>query len=357
MKLSTTSIFVLFLFVGCSKAPVTDNSLLGYGPFEVKVAVSPETVERAQTMQQAVALLTAKDYPNLDALAAKLRKSQDAYANGNWKLEDFYAALDLSEEATGTEWQEKLKSLRDWVKASPDSITARVALADVMVSYAWTARSNSWSGPITEEASNLLQQRLQEAITVLAEAKPLPEHCPHWHSVNLIAALGLQVERSKFDQLFKEAIQSQPAYSGYYTRRAYFLLPQWYGKEGEWESDLKSSADELGGEAGDLLYARVVWRMHARQFYDNVFHQTQLSWPRVEKGFEVMLKSFPNSLSAKSERAYLAALALDYPKARKYFDELQGQADLTVWRTTDMFKSVARSVYANSTGAVTEAPK
>jgi hypothetical protein len=162
----------------------------------------------------------------------------------------------------------------------------------------------------------------------------------------LTTQLGLPTERSQYDATFEEATRNWPDYSPYYCRRALYLLPRWNGTEGEWESNLEKSADRIGGEEGDLLYARVVWSMHQSHVYKNIFRENELSWPRVNKGFEIMEAQFQDSLAAKSEHAYLAALAGDAGTSRKYFDELGGRVDLSVWNSQGDFQRFATWAYS-----------
>lgn len=122
------------------------------------------------------------------------------------------------------------------------------------------------------------------------------------------AALGLQAKRTQFDGIFNEATRSEPGYETYYYRRAIYLLPRWYGLEGEWESDLATAADKLGGEQGDMLYAQVVWNLN-QLYYVTPFPDANLSWKRVDRGFEVIEKRYPDALEARVERAYLACIA------------------------------------------------
>lgn len=136
---------------------------------------------------------------------------------------------------------------------------------------------------------------------------------------------------------FEDATHVWPDYNPHYNHRAFYLLPRWYGTEGEWESDLGKSADRTGGIQGDLLYARVVWHMHRTHSYTNIFKQCNISWPRVNRGFDIMEKQFPNSLAGKSEHAYLAFLAGDKKVARKQFDKINLKIDLSVWPSQDRF--------------------
>ncbi len=159
--------------------------------------------------------------------------------------------------------------------------------------------------------------------------------------------LGQDIEKPEFDAIFNRATNSAPDYKGYYLRRAFYLLPRWHGAQGEWESDLASSADRIGGEKGDELYAQVVWCMHKAHMFTNIFKQNNLSWQRIDKGFDVIEKDFPDSLAAKSEAAHLAVLAHDRKNARKYFDQTEGKVDSSEWRSLDEYVHLADWAYSH----------
>jgi hypothetical protein len=256
---------------------------------------------------QALSLLATKDYDKLDALAAKLRASKECSADGVWQLASVYDGLAPLNSAPDTAWDDRVMALGAWAAARPESITARVAWADVLVAYAWKARGGGEVNTVTTEGWRLFFQRLGQAVTILNAARSLNEQCPEYWSTLMRAALGLQVKRLQFDGIFDEAIKSEPGYETYYYRRAIYLLPRWYGREGEWESDLARQADKLGGENGDVLYAQVVWNLN-QLYFVTPFPDGNLSWKRVDHGFEIIEKHFPDVLEARYERAYLASL-------------------------------------------------
>jgi hypothetical protein len=155
------------------------------------------------------------------------------------------------------------------------------------------------------------------------------------------------VSKEQYNKTFNEAINEYPDYSYYYCIRAVFLLPRWYGEDGEWEKDLTQAADRIGGEAGDELYAKVVWGVSQYGSLGNIFKENKLLlWERVDRGFAVILKKYPDSLGAKNQRALLAAMAGDKDKARKYFMDTQGRADLTQWSDKGEFMDCVNWAFA-----------
>ena len=318
---------------------VAESSAL---PFQVTtIWPDAESKEMNDRKAQAKTLINAKNYNQIDDFAAKLRSSKETYANGLWKLADIYAGLVPSDNAPDNEWGNRIADLQAWVAAKPESITARVSLANVLVNYAWQARGSGYANTVTDQGDQLFGKRLNQAMEILNQAENLKESCPHYWPVKMRAALGLGMDRDNFNSIFSQAITNASNYASSYLQRAIYLMPRWNGGEGEMEGDLEKLADQKGGDDGDMLYAQVVWGIHSRASSDNIFKENHFSWPRVDRGFAVIEKRFPDSLAAKGERAYLAAYAGDTEKTREYLKETQGQADLAIWYYKNEYIRVA----------------
>jgi hypothetical protein len=301
---------------------------------------SAETKAQNEIKSQALALFTNRDYDSLEKMAADYRSSNEQFADGTPKLSLVYAGLEPAEQDSEQVWQRCQIQMQQWIHAKPESVTPRIAMARVLTSYAWKARGGGWAYEVKEEDWQTFFARLRGAQNYLEQAEKLKERCPvFWTTLQRIA-LGLQVGRKKYDAIFNQARREFPNYEAYYNNRAICLLPGWHGAAGEWESDLAKSADKIGGEAGDVLYARVIWYVHTAGVSTNIFKETpRLSWPRVQRGFDGILKESPDSLAAKTERAHLAALKGDKTRARVFFLETKGQVDFCLWDGGDAFHS------------------
>jgi len=352
MKLRVICLLLPLFLLGCSKkspeaerrANIQPSSTL---PFQITVAESPETMEINDISNRAANLLATKDYDKLDDLAATYRASKEAYPDGMWKLAYVYAGTDGPENAPEDQWPAHQKEIEAWIQAKPQSITARVALARFLRDYAWHARGSGYANTVTDESWQLFGQRLTRAAAILTDAKNLKETCPVYWSTFLGVALGLEANKEQYDRIFDQAARAEPDYHFYYQTRAVYLLPRWHGQPGEWEEDLAKSADRIGGEDGDMLYAQVVWDIHHYGSSDNVFDENKgISWERVDRGFEVIEKRFPDSIAAKNERAHLAGLAGDKEKARKYFIQTEGKVDLSDWNAKGEFIDAANWAFA-----------
>ncbi len=325
----------IFVFRGAGS-----NSLAAV-PVETEEAKAQNSIRA-----QAAELIKAKDFNGLDSLAAKYRSSGECLADGTWKLAFVYCGTSLDETNSDAEWEDRLAALRVWTAAKPESITARVALAGVLIDYAWKARGGGWGDSVTSDGWRLFGQRLHQAQTVLDEALQLKSTCPVYWSYQMTVARGLSYDKELFRVIFKQATNAYPGYSTYLLHRSTYLLPRWGGEPGEWEGELTKDADRLGGDAGDMLYAQVVWRVHECVGMNNIFSENQLSWARVDRGFAVIEKKYPDSIFVKNERAHLAVLARDKVNARKYFDDTDGKIDLASWKTPGHYVGMASWAYS-----------
>ncbi len=292
-----------------------------------------ETARENQIGSDNRARLLNRDYDGLEKAAQQLRESRETDVCGTWFLAYFYKGVaHLELEQTDEQCDQYISDIKAWIAARPDSITARIVLAQALAEYAWRARGSGETNTVTPEGWHLFGQRLVEAQGVLIEARKLAQKCPQWWFVAQRVALGLEMNRPTYASMVNQAILSEPSYMGYYTSAMVYLLPRWYGSNGDSEEFLNEQTDKRQGEEADIFYARNVWLFEIRIQEPNTFtaHPT-LSWGRVRSGFEALLKKYPDSLSVKSEYARLCAEEGDKVRARQLFQQIGSQMDVSVW--------------------------
>jgi uncharacterized protein DUF4034 len=247
---------------------------------------------RHSIIDQSEALLLASRYDELDRIADQYRKSKETFTNGEWKLSALYEGTSAFKEDTAPEnkWKMKLDRLNDWVQKKPQSITARVALAECLTGYAAEKRGTNFASKVTEEQWRGFNENMKKAAEVLIGARTLKEKCPGWWSAfQSVAMAGM--DRETYEKLFNEAISFEPKYSRFYFLKTMYLFPIWYGEEGEWEQFAKSAADGVGGKDGDILYARIVWAADSVYGDRNLkYRNPSISWDRVQRGVDAMIK-------------------------------------------------------------------
>lgn len=338
-------LLVAVLCAGCSITPEEPKLPDGMSLPPIVITKPENKEDQDQLHTQTTKLLRAQQYEELQTLADELRKSKARYANGFWKLDLYYLALgDLPKEAGESEWETRLKQLNEWT-AKSDTVTPRAALTDALATYAWKARGTGYASTITPEGAQLMTERLNQAKKIFETASTHPVNCPRFYSSAQRIALGLGWSESDYNKLVDAAVRLEPTYRTSYFYKGTYLLPRWYGKRGDWEKFAAETADQIGGDEGDKFYAQMIGYMN--QFHSNIFKESTISWTRARKGFELLLKEYPDSLWLNSRYALLCFLNGEQNRTRSLLDKIGGRCDIDVWRTEDYFQKVRARTYAH----------
>jgi len=283
-------------------------------------------------------LLKAEKFKELNCIADLHRSGKERFPGGMWKLHEFYWGITkLQGHPTHEDWEDRLKLAQRWVDATPESITARVVLAELYTGYAWDARGNDTSDSVTDSGWKLLSQRMEKAKTLLDQASALPAKCPEWYFAMQQVALGQGWDVARAEELLKRAVAFEPDYYYYYRQHAFYLMPQWNGEDGDASRFALQSADRIGGEAGDLLYfqigAKIVCACDRPEF-------TRFSWPRLQKGYALLEKKYGVSVAQLNLVASMAVKFQDWAAADNAFQRIGDNCDKGTWMTETYFNQM-----------------
>ncbi len=304
-------------------------ALLFFGSYTQKSAaqdsgtrVVDQTEEEIKAFRaKARGYFKARDFRALEDMVAEVRSSPTVFASGSWKLNQFYGALGTSRKAGDDVWQQDENAYQEWEKTFPQSITARIAHAEFLTSYAWKARGSGWANTVSEDGWRAFGERLNAAEKILAAAREMQPPCPMWWRAEMTVALGQGWSRTQEARLFEEAKKAFPQFWGYDVAHAYFLLPRWYGEEGDWEKSAEQEMQRPEG-LGAEGYARVVASLV--NYYGNIFRESHASWPKTREGFEQIRKKYPTSLQNLSLFFRLSCLGGDRELAQQLLKERNG---------------------------------
>ena len=283
-------------------------------------------------------LYNSRKFADLENTAERVRSGKERFGDGDWKIYHFYQALECREDEPESMWKLHDEIHKEWEKQFPQSITARVAHAEFLTTYAWHARTDKFADEVTEEGWRLFRERLAGALTVLDQAKALRPSCPMWWHVRQTVALGQGWPRAAYDTLFTEAKAFEPEFYRYDFSRAKYLLPRWHGQPGEWE---KAASDQipLQGATGSEIYARVVCEMAT--YCESVFGETDASWRKTRKGFDDLRVHYPASNELLNSYCRMACFAGDREQAKKLFNEIGENQAPTAWRKNEFERAKA----------------
>jgi WD40 repeat protein len=307
-------------------------------------SATPEgATERDRFADEVRAIFEREDFAELERLADELRSTKARFPEGLWKLSRFYAGLSPGS-YTDEQWNDRVARLERWRAQFPQSITEPVVRAESWITYGWTARGSGYASTVTEKASQLLQQRLAEARTILESAAKLPRRCPQWFVAMQVVARGAEWDRAQAQRLFEEAVAAEPGYHAYYFNHAYYLTPKWFGQPGDWERFAENVTKGPAKSEGMSMYARIAWSREAD--YENLFTDTKIEWSKMKQGFEDMMKANPDSSWNLNNFCRFAVMAGDRETARALFQRIGDNIDPVAWKVAgraELAKSWAES--------------
>ena len=293
---------------------------------------------RAVDIRAAIArMLRSGSFDELDCVADSVRASKEKFAGGMWKLHVLYGGLESpSQHATEEDWKNHLKQLKRWVAQNPHSITANIALAEAYLSYAWDARGHGETNSVSDSGWKLFAERSGQAKKILDKASTLKDKCPEWYAAMESVAMAQSWKREDARALVEKLKSSEPDYYYVYRLHATYLLPKWYGEEGDSESFAASIADEIGGQKGDEAYFQIAGFLVCDCEYQPLNHMT---WPRIQSGFADIEKQHGRSLTNLNLLARMAVKLKDPVVAEQAFRLIGEQWSEATWRTQAYFES------------------
>ena len=305
----------------------------------------------------AARLLKEEKFAELDCLADHARSERERLPGGLWKIQLLYQGLrqpvSHPMHATQEDWTYLLQRLQKWVKARPESITARVALALAFLDYANDARGTGYANTVSESGWKLFGERTADAKQILDEASKLASKCPEWYVAMQMVSINQGWSVTEARALFEEANKFEPEYYIYARDLAFYLLPKWSGEAGDTEKFVQEIADRVGGDKGDILYFQVAAAKYVICGCNNNPH---LSWDRIKRGFEASEKRYGVSMLNLNRIAYLASYfgERDPVYADKIFSRIGEQWDEETWGKKETFENMKKWVSAVAPAAAQE---
>ena len=324
---------------------------MDYGPTDPRVRVVPGKLERPVAprvdeedpyQSKIKSYLDQSDFDRLDEEAHQARVRKIRFTGGAWKLYSFYFAVTTLPEGQpvdDSDWNLRLKKLKAWVTAKPDSVTAQIALADAYVNYGWYARGSGYAYTLTPGQWQLFERRAALARAILKKASLLSEKCPYWYEAMQHVAQAQGWKKSEARELMEQAVSFEPGYYHAYREYARYLDPRWYGSEGEAEAFADEISSRVGGKEGAFLYFEIASLLTC-QCDASPAHMKKLSWPKIQEGYEALAQLYGVSTLKRNRFAYMAYLAADRAVTQKILLEVGNSWDKQTWGSKDHFESV-----------------
>ena len=219
--------------------------------------------------------------------------------------------------------------LEDWEKKLPNSKVLPLAKPIMLQRQAWKIRGGNYAGQVPGESMRLFAQKLEAAWKVLGETQDAGRDSPLWYWAALVVAGSSGAPPDRMDAIFTEAVKRFPDFLPIYYTRMNYLLPQWGGSFEEVDNFIRESVVRTERDYGSAFYVWLYLDV-VRKNRGDPFQQTELSWPRMRKGFEDMIARYPDPFN-KNVFATFACRARDKETTARLLAELGPSAQLGAW--------------------------
>ncbi len=304
----------------------------------LRPVVPAEKTERLEFERQMRQLLAQGEYDRLQAVADSLRTNRSRFGDDFYGLLAWANSFDLHGTSYANDpetWNSLRRAVDAWRRARPASPLPDVVLAHVMVNRAWQARGGGWASSVSDSGASEFDRNMRFAHEALDHAAGKGPRTLEWYFAAQRVAVGEGWSSEDAEKLFREAQAQDSTCESIYAMRVNYLLPRWYGDEGEWETWLANAVAPLPREEADRIYARVCGYLGT--YHRNLYDETGASWPRARQGYLVLLKRHPDAVGLQQRFCMDATCAGDVNTARTLFRMIGPRVDLDVWRSKRTF--------------------
>jgi hypothetical protein len=258
------------------------------------------------------ALVRNKELDELDKEADRLRRDHPFEDPFWWDIDIFYDAV---VSLPGTTEAQRTQFMRDWVAARPDSVTAKVALAKVLVRAASARRGTGFSNTVTDLAWKQYTTLMQEAQSTLAKAGKAAEADPQYWLMQV--GFDHQLEGVDVRETVRRAAKLHH-YSRIFTAASQYMLPKWGGTAADYLAFADEAARLTERTFGDALYAMAALYVRTDDDFAQLY-EPKIDWARVRKGLRDLIATAPEWAPGYHSVARLARYLNDRALAREIF--------------------------------------
>jgi len=253
------------------------------------------------------------NYAKLESVVADFAKAKTRTDDGRYALYMLISELHKWFEVWGAESDALMAGhLEYWSKQVPNSALQPIVAAMQMHVTAWRARGKGFSSTVTEEGWRLFKERNQRAWKILIDHKEVSSSLPTWYERAIRIGSDAGLPDDALRDLFDEGIRRYPGYHPIYFAYIRELAPRWGGSYAEADTFIREQTAAKGISDSDELYTRMYWTLdQIEQGSSSFFQESKVSWPRMRKGFERMMRAYPKSARNQAHFAMFACRARD----------------------------------------------
>ena len=311
MRIQALIASVVLAIVGCSRDPAPTAPATP--PAQLKAANPPFVPPEQPENFPIAGNLSRGNFEKIDRQVDKFVAAKARDFDGRPKLFllelDFEEHLELPGTGTNADTQRKLEA---WRKEFPASAYRPIVEAMIISASAWRARGNGFSSTVTPEGWKLFHERTGNAWQILMESRQTSSRIPSWYARAITTGLDSGMSTTELRELFDEGIARHPGYLPIYFSYLRNFAPRWGGSFRAADKFIVEQVSAPTNVAGEGLYARLYWLLDEVEGQDStLFEESSMSWPRMRRSFEELMKEFPDSEWNRANFASFACRAHD----------------------------------------------
>jgi hypothetical protein len=313
----------------------------------VCLPVSATELELEESLKgQAAALLRAGDFAQFDTIATRLRDSSERTPAGTWKLSMFYSGVWRAggEDANDAAWARLETGAEQYLGAHPDSPTAVVLDAKVLIEHAAVHRGGDYASQVPASRWAPFYSYVDATLRLLESHREVGSADPEWYAIHVWAMNLRDVPRPQILAFTREALARYPQYYPIHYRAARALLPKWGGSKALMQEYLALALERTRATEGTQIYGRVIFNLarNSNRPLDELA-EVDAQWQPFKASYEEILRAYPDpyNLEALRAMACLTGKKEDYQAITQrvtspapsvaWFDTPQKQLDCDDW--------------------------
>ena len=303
-------------------------------------ALSDELADRAAIKSNVAALFHEKRYSELEALGAKYRASQSRTSSGLWHLTLYYAGLTIAFDFRRKDqgfWLYTERSVKKWIADYPDSATAHLAYARMLMNRGWSIRGGGYAQTVRPQDWKPFNDYAQKARAYLEKYKKVASGDPYWYELMALIGKLQSWPETEFSELISEGLRREPVFYQIYFKAIDYYAPKWGGNAKAIERFSRKALEITRSGEGYGMYARIYWYASQTQYGNRLFTQSLVHWPTMKKGIDDVLKKYPDSWNTNNF-AKFACLSKDKEKTAELMARIGTSPLPYVWRSGSFYQ-------------------
>ncbi|HNY48181.1 MAG TPA: hypothetical protein PKN64_14590 [Casimicrobium sp.] len=237
-----------------------------------------------------------------------LCRSNRQLIDGRWTSQVFSIKVGHSF-AVWKNWDSYFRFVREWRKLAPQSEALAVVESMLWRAFAWDARGTGFANTVSDSNWRLFRERTQRALDSLQKFGGNRSSCDLWYAEKLNAFRGMGESLADIRAVFVEGIGRYPKSLAIYGAMGLAVSPKWQGSLELFDEFARQAAKRSADFEGAGMYARLYWTIDDESL--KLENSSYPDWSLLRRGFEDLLKRYPDSWWNANKFASFACRARD----------------------------------------------